>query len=46
MKARFEGTPFRGVGKDFGGDAAALGGVWDQFVDDVVGVDRLDALLA
>ena len=32
-----------GIGEDLGGDALALRWVGDQFMNDVVGVDRLDA---
>jgi len=40
---RLQFAALRRVGEDLGGYAAALGGVGDELVDDVVGVKRLDA---
>ena len=43
VELRLQLTPLRGIGEDLGGDALALRWVGDQFMNDVVGVDRLDA---
>ena len=43
MEARFERAPFGRVGEDLGGQPPALGGVGDELVNDIVGVEGLDA---
>ena len=42
---RLKLLPLRGVGEDLCRDAAALCGVGNDFVNDVIGVERLDAEL-
>ena len=43
MQSRFERLALFGIGEELGGEALALGGVGNDLVDDVIGVDRLDA---
>ena len=43
MKLRFEGTALLGIGKNLGGDAAALLRIGNQLMNNVIGVESLDA---
>ncbi len=42
MQFRFEGLAFRGVRKNLGGEALPFGGVGEELMDDLIGVDRLE----
>lgn len=43
MQPGLKGAAFLGIGEDFGGDALTLGGIGNQSVNDIIGVDRFDA---
>ena len=43
VKLRFEGAALLRVGKHFGGDAAALLRIGNQLMNNVIGVESLDA---
>lgn len=43
MEAGFEGAALFGIGEDLGGDAFALGWIGDQPMNDIIGVDGIDA---